>query len=224
MILLIDEEGIDSGGLSKEAFLLLSKDLAIFAGSLHKNWMVQHNRATGTGDKQSYADGGLFFTEAKSSEESKIKELRPPIIQRKSSMSILAPLTAMARRSSWRQESGTNGSNIVTNNDLTSSKSSPKPTPKQAGVSDFSISHDSSEPIVVKLSSIDTSRQILEDDEHISRDDFFKVRYLVLAYFFTTYRHYEFVNYKQIFVKGFYNFLPHSFSVDLWGNLYMIVS
>jgi hypothetical protein len=183
--LLIDEEGIDSGGLSKEAFLLLSKDLAIFAGTLHKNWMVQHNITTGTGDKQSYADGGLFFTEAKSSEESKIKELRPPIIQRKSSMSILAPLTAMARRSSWRQESGTNGSNIVINNDLTSPKSSPKPTPKQAGVSEFfSISHDSSEPIVAKLSSIDTSKQILEDEEHISRDDFCKVRYLGLADFY----------------------------------------
>jgi hypothetical protein len=179
IILHVDEEGIDSGGLSKEAFLLLSKDLAIFAGTLHKNWMVQHNKTQGSGDKQSYADGGLFFTEAKSSEESNIKELRPPIMQRKSSMSILAPLTAMARRSSWRQESGTNGSNIVTNNDLTSPKSSPKPTPKEAGVSEFfGVSHNSSKSIVMKLSSVDTSKQILEDEEHISRDDFFKVRFL----------------------------------------------
>jgi hypothetical protein len=48
---------------------------------------------TGIGD----TDGGLFFTEAGSNEESKIKGLRPPVIQRKSSISILAPLTAMAR-------------------------------------------------------------------------------------------------------------------------------
>jgi hypothetical protein len=44
-----------------------------------------------------YTDGGLFFTEAESSEESRVKELRPPVIQRKASISILAPITAMTR-------------------------------------------------------------------------------------------------------------------------------
>lgn len=35
----IDEAGIDSGGLTKEMFLLLSKELIVYAGAKHRKWM-----------------------------------------------------------------------------------------------------------------------------------------------------------------------------------------
>lgn len=191
MNLHVDEEGIDSGGLSKEAFLLLSKNAVIFAGTLYKNWMVQHNltKTSGIGDKKSYTDGGLFFTEVDLSEESNIKVLKPSIIKRKSSMSIFAPLKAIARRSSWKQESGTNGTSVVTNNKLTGVSDSKDmiDTVVLASISksfrnkvilDGDISPGGTRSTEVKGggSSIEASRQILEDEEHISRDDFFKVR------------------------------------------------
>ena len=54
------EPGIDSGGVGKEAFLLLSRQATIYAGKLHRGWLFAPDKKT----------GGLFFT---SGTESKIE-------------------------------------------------------------------------------------------------------------------------------------------------------
>ena len=111
------EEGIDSGGLGKEAFLLLSKDATTFAGPAFKNWLVLYKAAE---ESAATASGGLFFTEEAPTEKEEKKEekatgrralLPPPGGQRavqahiasaRKSASKLLDSTAQQRQRSWR--------------------------------------------------------------------------------------------------------------------------
>ena len=180
----LDEEGIDSGGLSKEAFLLLSKDAAIFAGKKHKKWMVQRGSAplsdgnsSSTGAVESES-GGLFFTE-ETQEKSSGTRSRPltpgpnSAGPRRSSISIFATVTARSRRSSWRLVSETNGSSLITQHptmaDIVEAAAA-----AQRALGDTSLFVD--EYCVPKGNTMKLSVQLLENEERISRENFFKVR------------------------------------------------
>ena len=186
LLFITDEEGIDSGGLSKEAFLLLSKDAAIFAGKKHKKWMVQRssvplsersNSSTGVVESES---GGLFFTE-ETQEKSAGTRSRPltpgpnSAGPRRSSISIFATVTARSRRSSWRHVSETNGSSVITQHPSMADVLEAAAAAQRA-LGDTSLFVD--EDAVPKGNTMKLSVQLLENEERISRENFFKVSVL----------------------------------------------
>ena len=84
----VGEDGIDSGGLGKEAFLLLARDAAKYAGPGYKNWLVVHKTAimaptaaaavdnssasSGSSLYSTSSNGGLFFTDDDKEKDKKI--------------------------------------------------------------------------------------------------------------------------------------------------------
>ena len=113
------EEGIDSGGLGKEAFLLISKEASIFVGSAYKNWMVSYGTDVPADQKKKRYNESIFFTEdvpVKKSGSTRVLTPGPCSIRKRSSISMLAPITAMSRRSSWRAASRNDGCKVITNN------------------------------------------------------------------------------------------------------------
>jgi len=68
------EAGIDSGGLTKEMFLLMSKEICVYAGPVHRRWL-----------KGITADGQLYFTNPKDVNP----EAAPPVQRRNSANKIV---------------------------------------------------------------------------------------------------------------------------------------
>lgn len=64
------EAGIDSGGLTKEMFLLLSKEIVVYAGPVHRRWL-----------KGITSDGQLYFTNPKD-----VNPEAAPAVQRRNSL------------------------------------------------------------------------------------------------------------------------------------------
>lgn len=182
-----DEEGIDSGGLAKEAFLLLSKDAAIFAGKKHKKWMVQsgtvpsssglNNSSSSSSSSFENNFGGLFFTEEIL--EKNCGTLSRPLTPgpgsagpRRSSISIFATVTARSRRSSWRNTSETTGSSLITQHPSIADVMEAAANAQRA-LGDTALFID--EYSVHKGNTLKLSVQLLENEERISRENFFKV-------------------------------------------------
>ena len=126
-------------------------------------------RGTGTPE-----DGGLFFTEA-THERPKGVGTRPLTpgpncgnsAPRRSSISMFAPVTAMSRRSSWRQVSERNGSSVITNNSAIDDA--------LKKVSDIDKSVGQGQEDRPGANALNLSVHMLEHDERISRENFFKV-------------------------------------------------
>ena len=153
----------------------MSKDATAFAGIRHKKWIAQSGPAPSSGGKGvsgSTEDGGLFFTED-THEKPKGLGGRPLTpgpncgnsVPRRSSISLFAPVTAMTRRSSWRQVSETNGSSVMTHNPAIVEAL------KAAAENTIGVQDDGKAAHALKVSA-----HMLEHDEHISRENFFKVR------------------------------------------------
>ena len=203
---ILDEEGIDSGGLGKETFILLSKDAGIYAGPQYRNWLVLHEvsstsmgsgggigGSTGNGDKKKSVtalDGGFFFTEeAEGGGISSGITSRPiPGNRRKSSLLRTASRFfrsesqgAASRRNSWREV--TEGLGI----DGT--------VPMRANSSLRILEYNEEEELVVKhktsqknevlekgvekgvKNSVHDSLHILEHEEKVTREEYCKVSY-----------------------------------------------
>lgn len=186
------EEGIDSGGLGKEAFLLLSKDSAMFAGPNYKNWLVLHNAAESSNSEA--ASGGLFFTEEepKPKEAEKGKKVPPPPMggprggamggprggglqkqlssARRSASSLLkGDFGAHQRQQSWQQVAPGGGS-------LGASSMISGQHRRNSGLGGVDESTESKGVAKQRQqpTSVDNSLSVLDKDEKVCRESFFR--------------------------------------------------
>ena len=171
-MILLGEEGIDSGGLGKEAFLLISKEASIFVGSAYKNWMVCYGTDPHGDLKKKRSGESLFFTEdvhVKKSGPTRVLTPGPFSVRKRSSISMLAPITAMNRRSSWRAASQNEGYKVITNN-----------IPVAVSVtSESDVITSGGDGVISKKNVVDIelSANILSAEEGVTRATFFKVQY-----------------------------------------------
>ena len=174
--LLSGEEGIDSGGLGKEAFLLISKEASIFVGSAYKNWMVCYGTdLQGYLKKKRHGDS-LFFTEdvhVKKSGPTRVLTPGPCSIRKRSSISMLAPITAMNRRSSWRAASQNDGYKVITNNLAVGASMTSESNAITSGADSVTPKRN--------VLDIEQSANILSAEDGVTRGSFFKVQYIQLV-------------------------------------------